>query len=896
MLKFFWPVFVCLLRFALSLRYKVTVIGLEKLSKKKLSNKDGILFLPNHPAHTDPVLNFLFLWPKFRIRPLVVEYVYRMRFIQPILKATKALAVPNFETGVNEYKIKKAEQALEEIKEGLRKGENFIVYPSGRLKGEGKEIIAGASGTFEIVKKVEGENVVLIRTTGLWGSMFSKAFSEKTPNVATMIKKGIKTILRNLIFFAPRRKITIEVEPNPEGFPFDPSSRAELNRYLENWYNRYRDEKGNIVEEEPMQLVSYSFWKRDIPEVFERKKEKSVFQDDIAPAVKEKVYAQIRKILNRPDLEIKPEMSLLFDLSMDSLELAEFLSFIVQEFGIRNLTPEDLDSVRSVLEILSGKKKPKPRIDPSSAFSWPPQKKRPSPYLPLGKTIPEAFLRICLRMRGNFAVGDDNVGVLSYRQCKRAVLVLAEEFRRIKEEKVAVLLPASVGAYLTIFALQMAGKIPVILNWTLGARYLDDMMRISGAKRVLSSWKFLDRLSNIQFGSILDRILLLEDFKMKISLRAKLKGLFLSLFGVLLPLKAFSVQNLDENSPCVILFTSGTESSPKGVPLSHKNLLSNIRSAMQCIAFFPTDVMYASPPPFHSFGLNVCGFFPILSGVRTAFYPDPTDSYGLAEGIMRWKGTFFASPPSFLQGLFQAAKKEQLETLRGYVSGAEKVPKELFSKAAKISPNARIFEGYGVSEGSPIVSQNRPNVPTKGVGRLLPDIEMITIHPETQASLAEGEDGEVCLRGPNFFKGYLGEEKDPFIEIDGKKWYRTGDLGYLEKERTLVLSGRLKRFTKIGAEMISLGAIEEAIAQSLQRMGKISPDSKSIALIANEEELGRPKLILFAITPLDLSEVNNILKQEGFSNLVKITEVRKIDVVPLIGAGKTDYRKLMDLC
>jgi long-chain-fatty-acid--[acyl-carrier-protein] ligase len=152
------------------------------------------------------------------------------------------------------------------------------------------------------------------------------------------------------------------------------------------------------------------------------------------------------------------------------------------------------------------------------------------------------------------------------------------------------------------------------------------------------------------------------------------------------------------------------------------------------------------------------------------------------------------------------------------------------------------------------------------------------------------------VRGSNVFHGYLGTQKTPFIELNGKQWYRTGDLGHIEKNGCLVLSGRLKRFTKMGGEMISLGAVEQTLIKALIAKQKISPDIPSIAICADERVEGKARLILFTIISIDQEEVNRILQESGLSNLVKVSDVKKIEEIPIMGAGKTDYRTLQGLC
>ncbi|HLB52383.1 MAG TPA: AMP-binding protein, partial [Chlamydiales bacterium] len=278
---------------------------------------------------------------------------------------------------------------------------------------------------------------------------------------------------------------------------------------------------------------------------------------------------------------------------------------------------------------------------------------------------------------------------------------------------------------------------------------------------------------------------------------------------------------------------------------------------------------------------------------RVAFYPDPTDAVALAEGIERWEITLFCAPPSFLKAVFAVAKETQFRTVRYFICGAEKTPRELIERVEQLKTSAKIIEGYGITECAPILTLTRPGLPHIGVGQLIPDIAIRVIHPETLEPIPEDTDGEICVMGPNVFSGYLDPKtKDPFIVLDGKKWYRTGDIGHLDANFNLILSGRLKRFTKLGGEMISLGAIEEVLVEQLSKKGRIVTDLPSLALIADERQEGKPQLILFSTTFLDKEEANDLLKEAGFSRLAKIGSVRRIEEIPLMGTGKTDYRKL----
>jgi long-chain-fatty-acid--[acyl-carrier-protein] ligase len=837
----------------------------------------------------DPLFLFLLLWPDFRMRPVVIEYVYRLGILKPLMRLVKAIPIPNLDTAINPMKVKRASEALQRMADGIKAGNNFILYPAGKLKSSGKEVIGGASGTHALLQECPGAKIVLVRTTGLWGSSFSRAITGRSPDLPSTLAHGIRVLLKNGIFFAPRRKVEIEICIEPEDFP-KKAGRLTFNRYLELWYNKYQADDGKVVDAEPPRLVSFAFWKNEVPKLYESKVKRKNGNAQIADETRQKVYGEIRRVLQSPEILVKPEMNLAADLAMDSLNIAELSSFLMKNYQVDEINPEDFDTVQSVLELAEGSRLSDRPIREMGTAKWPEneEKGRLGPIAPEGKTIVEAFLNSCLRMGNHIACGDDLSGALSYRRMRKAVLVLSQHFKKFPENHVGVLLPASAVAYIVILALLAARKVPVMLNWTLGAKYLNEMLKVGEVKRVISSWRFLDRLAYVDIGEVAEHVVLMEDVKAGLSLGEKLKGAFYSSFAVPSILKRLGLQKMTGDEIAVILFTSGTEAGPKGVPLSHQNILTNERSAMQCLTFAKDEVLYGILPPFHSFGFSVAGLFPLCGGMKIAFYPDPTDSTALAEGINRWRVTLFCAAPSFLRGLFSVAKPEQLKSVRYFVCGAEKAPQELTDRVEALGTGAKLIEGYGITECAPILTLTRLGLPHIGVGQLIPGIEAILIHPENLTQIPDNEDGELCVRGPNVFSGYIsGGRSDPFIEIDGKKWYRTGDIGHFDQEHNLILSGRLKRFTKVGGEMISLGAIEEAL---LQKLG--AGDKPGIALIADESQPGKPQLILFSVQNIDKAEVNEILKNAGFSRLVKVSTVRTIDEIPLMGTGKTDYRKL----
>lgn len=880
-------------RFLLSLRYKIVIRGFDDLQEKTKDWK-GILFIPNHIAHIDPIMILAFFWPQFKMRPLIVEYISHIPLLSLSIPLIRGILIPNFETSINQYKVRKAEKALQAVVDGLNKQDNFVIFSSGKFKNQGEEKLSGASSIHSVLQMKPDTHVVLMRFSGLWGSSFSKALTGKSPSIVEQTKNGVKTLLKNLLFFTPRRKVFIDLCADPQDFPRK-GSRVEVNRFLEDWYNQYSDDKGNIHKSEPLKLVRNSIWSKELPSAsLPSARNQIVKASQGSSDIEMKIVREIRKILDQPNLNISPGMLLGDDLGMDSLNIAEMVAYLSKNYSVQDVAFEDLQKVEDLIAAARGDLKPKEIVEEVEKFKWPQEDSRPSPECLVGTTFLEVFLNICQKMGPFSAMGDDVSGTVSYKKCKKGVLVLAEAFRKFPEKHVAVLLPSSVGSTLVILALLFADKIPVPLNWTLGPRSLEQMMTLSGAKRAISSWRFMEKINFVDFGSVADQIILLEDIRRGLSLKTKLKGAILSLFSPAAILKRLKLSRLDENSTAVILFTSGSESTPKGVPLSHKNILSTIRNCYKNLegSYTSNDVMYGILPQFHSFGFSNSTFTPLFCGMRVAFYPNPADSLALAEGIHRWKITFVPIVPNFLKKLLEVARTDQLETVRFFITAGEKTPPELFDRVRNLNSGAVLLEGYGLSETSPVLAMMQLGKTTKGVGQLFPDIEAITIHPETHQIIEEGSQGEVCVRGPNVFQGYIGNAPSPFIDIGGKSWFRTGDLGYLEKDRTLILTGRLKRFVKIGGEMISLGGIEEALVSECRKRGLFKEDVPSLAICVEGADSGNPKLVLFSIFAMESELANELLKNSGFSNLIKISKTRQVDEIPLMGTGKTNYRSL----
>jgi long-chain-fatty-acid--[acyl-carrier-protein] ligase len=351
------------------------------------------------------------------------------------------------------------------------------------------------------------------------------------------------------------------------------------------------------------------------------------------------------------------------------------------------------------------------------------------------------------------------------------------------------------------------------------------------------------------------------------------------------------VPEVTKDRPAVVLFTSGSERAPKAVPLTHDNILSDLRAGMPFLELNRGQTILGFLPVFHSFGLTVTSVMPMVGGMRVVHHPDPTDAAGLAYKVKAYQATILVGTPTFIRYILDRAKPGDLASLRRIVVGAEKCPPVLFERCKEAAPEAVLLEGYGITECSPVVAANSPSASRPGtVGRPLPGVEVIGVDLESEAPVPQGQLGMLWVSGPIVFPGYLGHDgPQPFREREGKRWYVTGDLAEIDGDGFIRLAGRLKRFLKAGGEMISLPALEEPFAR------RWPPDDAGprVAVEGLETDHGR-RVVLFTREPISLSEANGLLQQEGFRGVMRLDEVRPVDAIPVLGTGKTDYKVLRE--
>jgi long-chain-fatty-acid--[acyl-carrier-protein] ligase len=891
-----------LLRRLFSLRYRVRVEGLDEI-KKILKSDKPVVVLPNHPAMTDPLLLYSILGQIASLKPVMDERFYHQKGVHWLYRLIQVVPIPDFEIVVNEWKARQGELVYQNIRRALDRGEKVIIYPGGGLKRSPKEYLGGKSFVHRLLSEDPNLEVVLIRTTGLWGSSFSRAIIGDSPNFWKTLKRSFFYVLQNCIFFMPKREIKIEFSSLPADFPYQ-VSKIQFNRYLENWYNQYKYVDATESQERP-NLVPYLFWdkKGSTPKAFVFSPQSLNKDVEVPQEMREIIYEKLSKMTGRPKVQIKDEQDLAVDLGCDSLDLSNLITFLDLKFGIdKKISSLDLVHVFDLFLVALNKKVPKAREMQSKDMlrGWKEKNIQGMKKVEvLGKTLPQAFVERMKRVGGKEIIADETV-TLTGKKALIASILLANKIRKLEGRYIGIMLPASVGSTLILFATMLAGKVPVMINWTSGSRSTDHVIHTLSIKSVLTARKFLDRVAHIELGAMEPYLVFAENLKAKISIFDKLKGFILSSKPTRSILSHFGIESLSNEMNAVVLSTSGTESHPKSVPLSHKNLIANMEDFEDIIYPYEPHSGLCALPQFHSFGLTALTLFPILNGVRTYFSPDPTDSPRIVQEIQAWGIDLLALTPSFYANLLASSEPGQLDSIRVCFTGAEKAPQTLITNLYKINPNAKLVEGYGITECSPVLSAQRFRDENRvGVGKALNKIELIVVDREDLRPLPQGEDGEILAQGPSVFKGYIEKDiKSPFVLINGKSYYRTGDFGHLDPEGNLILKGRLKRFTKVGGEMVNLPLIEEILTNTAKGLGWFSGMRKidnPFVVIPIEREGEKTELVLMSVVETTLDEVNKILFQSGLPKYFRMHHVVKVSDMPLLGSGKVHLRALTDL-
>jgi acyl-[acyl-carrier-protein]-phospholipid O-acyltransferase/long-chain-fatty-acid--[acyl-carrier-protein] ligase len=499
-------------------------------------------------------------------------------------------------------------------------------------------------------------------------------------------------------------------------------------------------------------------------------------------------------------------------------------------------------------------------------------------------TLGQAFIEAAKRRPAAFCMADSTGQQLTFARSLTAALLLSRKIREIAADDryVGLLLPASVGGALANVAASLAGKVPVNLNFTAGHDAMAAAIERCGIATILTARAFVAK-AGIE---TMDGMVFVEDFLNAIPLAAKLR---MALAVKLLPAQSLARRYAADAAPddvATVIFSSGSTGVPKGVMLTHRNILSNIDAAMQVFRLTETDAMIGVLPFFHAFGFTATLWLPLVNGFGVAYHPNPMDAKPIGDLAARHRGTIIISTPTFYSTYIRKIPPEQFAHMRYAVVGAEKLRPPI-AAAFRERFAIDLIEGYGCTEMAPVVAVNMPEHRPGSVGRPLPGIRAQVVDPVTGEGPLVGKEGMLLVSGPNRMLGYL---DDPVLTAAAFRgdWYITGDIATIDADGFIRITDRLSRFSKIAGEMVPHMKVEEEIQALLD-------EGHTATVVSAADEARGERLIAFysdpALAPADLWDK---LTATSLPRLwiPKRDDLRPMESIPTLGSGKVDIQRL----
>lgn len=489
----------------------------------------------------------------------------------------------------------------------------------------------------------------------------------------------------------------------------------------------------------------------------------------------------------------------------------------------------------------------------------------------------QQFVRIARRHAKKLAIIDKTTGKsITYSKALIGALILCSKFRKYDKGFIGIMIPTSAGCALSSVAMLMSGRVPVMINYSTGAennaRYAQKKCKF---RTIIASKALLDKIG----CPVMDGMVMIEDLMASVTTGDKLKAILKSLLPVSILLSLFHSGN--ENDTAAMLFTSGSEKDPKAVPLSHKNVISNIEGFSDYLGVSSEDKLISNLVFFHVFGLTVNLWVPFYHGMTNVTYANPLDFQTVSRIAREEKPTIMVGTPSFFWGYLQKSDPGDFKSLRFMITGADKCPDAL-REGFRNKHGVVLLEGYGTTETSPVISVNSLEFNRPGsTGKVLPNIQVRIENFETGQDCSVGEIGKILVKGPSVMKGYY-DDPEQTAEVLKDSWYNTGDMGYLDKDGYLWHAGRFKRFTKVGGEMVSLVKVENTLEKYLP------PEVLCCVVEILDEKKG--SLIIAAVS----AEINKTeILRKMMTELPVIALPRQfltINELPVMGTGKVDFR------
>jgi acyl-[acyl-carrier-protein]-phospholipid O-acyltransferase/long-chain-fatty-acid--[acyl-carrier-protein] ligase len=510
-------------------------------------------------------------------------------------------------------------------------------------------------------------------------------------------------------------------------------------------------------------------------------------------------------------------------------------------------------------------------------------------------TLGARFVRTAKQEWSSFCMADSTGRELTYGRALVAGLLLSRAIRRLapRDTHIGVLFPASVGGALANIGASISGKVPVNLNFTAGRGAMAAAIERSGITTILTSRLFLSKAGLEPVAGMI----FLEDILADTSAAAKATMLAVARVLPARLLARLMVHGAAGDGLATVIFSSGSTGVPKGVMLTHRNIISNIDSVNQAFRLTVQDVMLGVLPFFHSFGFTGTLWFPILTGFGVVYHPNPMDAKTIGELAQRHRATLIISTPTFCSSYIRKCQPEQFASLRYAIVGAEKL-REPIACAFKDKFGIELLEGYGCTEMAPIVGVNLPDAGPDGrprsrrgtIGLPLPGVDAKVVDRETFEGPLVGQEGLLLLRGPNQMLGYLGEpEATRDATRDG--WYVTGDIAAIDEDGFIRITDRLSRFSKIAGEMVPHMKVEEEIACLLA-------EPHGCIVTSVPDEVKGERLVAFYTDPgVSPQQVWEQLSNTTMPKLwvPKREDLRFIAAIPTLGTGKVDLRAVREL-
>ena len=491
------------------------------------------------------------------------------------------------------------------------------------------------------------------------------------------------------------------------------------------------------------------------------------------------------------------------------------------------------------------------------------------------------FIKIAKKYGEKTAIEDRSTGkTVPYERSLIGALILQKKFQKYSDKYIGIMIPTSAGAMLAVIGILMAGKIPVMINYSTGA---DDNCKFAqkkcGFTTIITSRALLEKIN----CPVLDGMICLEDIMSSVSIFNKIGAALRAKKDADVIINKLVPANIDDT--IVILFTSGSEKEPKAVQLTHKNIGSNIKAIVEHEKLSQDDRILSILPLFHVFGHTVDFWMPLSLGMTAITYANPLDYKNIAQIVKNDKPTMVASTPIFLAGYLRESNPGDFESLRLVVAGADKTP-DWLRKGFMEKHKIQVLEGYGATETSPVISVNQPEANIPGsIGKLLPGVSVKIADLKTGKEVPAGEEGKLLTKGDHVMKGYLDAAKTAEVLKDG--WYDTGDIGVLDKDGYLWHKGRLKRFVKIGGEMVSLVRTEGVLETLL-------PEGVSCCVVDVPNKAKGAVLVVAVTEKVNEKEIINSL----IDKLPAIAIPKRfvvLDELPKMGSGKADFRTITNI-